>query len=52
MIHHMQNLEGRLGNRGTTDTTADKELAALEEEAYLKGSMIFRNWEDSKKNKK
>jgi hypothetical protein len=30
MVHHMQNLEGRLGNRGTTDTTADKELAALE----------------------
>lgn len=52
MIHHMQNLEGRLGNRGTTDTTADKELAALEEEAYLKGNMVFRNWEDSKKNKK
>lgn len=52
MIHHMQNLEGRLGNRGTTDTNADKELAALEEEAYLKGNMIFRNWEDSQKNKK
>lgn len=52
MIHHMQNLEGRLGNRGTTDTNADKELAALEEEAYLKGNMVFRNWEDSKKNKK
>ncbi len=52
MIHHMQNLEGRLGNRGTTDTTADEELAALEEEAYLKGNMIFRKWEDSKKNKK
>ncbi len=52
MIHHMQNLQGRLGNRGTTDTNADKELAALEEEAYLKGNMIFRNWEDSQKNKK
>jgi hypothetical protein len=52
MIHHMQNLEGRLGNRGTTDTNADAELAALEEEAYLKGNMIFRNWEDSHKNKK
>lgn len=51
MVHHMQNLEGRLGNRGTTDTTADKELAALEEEAYLKGNMIFRKWEDSQKNK-
>jgi len=43
MIHHMQNLEGRLGQRGTTDTNADKELAALEEEAYLKGNMTFRN---------
>jgi hypothetical protein len=52
MIHHMQNLQGRLGNRGTTDTNADKELAALEEEAYLKGNMVFRNWEDSQKNKK
>ncbi len=52
MIHHMQNLQGRLGNRGTTDTTIDKELAALEEEAYLKGNMVFRNWEDSQKNKK
>jgi hypothetical protein len=52
MIHHMQNLEGRLGNRGTTDTNADAELAALEEEAYLKGNMIFRNWEDSQKKKK
>jgi len=54
MVHHMQNLEGRLGNRGTTDTTADKELAELEEEAYLKGNMIIRKWEDSqkKKNKK
>jgi hypothetical protein len=48
----MQNLEGRLGNRGTTDTNADTELAALEEEAYLKGNMIFRKWEDSQKNKK
>jgi hypothetical protein len=52
MVHHMQNLQGRLGNRGTTDTNADKELAALEEEAYLKGNMVFRNWEDSQKNKK
>lgn len=52
MVHHMQNLEGRLGHRGTTDTTADKELAALEEEAYLKGNMTFRNWEDSQKKTK
>ncbi|MFZ9219881.1 MAG: hypothetical protein ACO22Y_00095 [Sediminibacterium sp.] len=51
MIHHIQNVEGRLGNRHTTDTTADTELQKIEEEAYLKGNMIFRKWEDSQKNK-
>jgi hypothetical protein len=52
MIHHVQNIEGRLGNRGTTDTNADTELEKIEEEAYLKGNMVFRKWEDSQKNKK
>lgn len=52
MIHHVQNIEGRLGSRGTTDTNADNELEKLEEEAYLRGNMIFRKWEDSQKNKK
>ena len=47
MVHHTQNLEGRLGNIQTTDTTADKELDAIEREAYLKGNMMFRNWTDS-----
>ena len=47
MVHHTQNLEGRLGNIQTTDTTADENLDAIEREAYLKGNMMFRNWTDS-----
>ena len=49
MIHHMQNLEGRLGNIHTSDTNADDNLLELEKEAYLKGNITFRNWEDSAK---
>ena len=52
MIHHVQNIEGRLGPRGTTDTNTDTELEKLEEEAYLRGNMIFRKWEDSQKKEK
>jgi hypothetical protein len=47
MIHHMQNLEGRLGDITTTDTTEDDRLNDLEKEANLKGTMTFRNWTDS-----
>jgi len=46
MIHHMQNLEGRLGDITTTDTTEDNRLNDLEKEANLKGTMTFRNWTD------
>ena len=51
MIHHMQNLEGRLGNIGTTNTNEDDDLLEIEKEAYLKGNITFRNWEDNYKNK-
>jgi len=47
MIHHMQNLEGRLGPITTTDTTEDDHLNDIEAEANLKGTMTFRNWTDS-----
>ena len=47
MIHHMQNLEGRLGDITTTDTTEDDHLNDIEAEANLKGTMSFRNWTDS-----
>jgi hypothetical protein len=46
MIHHMQNLEGRLEDITTTDTTEDDRLNDLEKEANLKGTMSFRNWTD------
>jgi len=47
MIHHIQNLEGRLGNITTTNTQEDDKLNDLEAEANLKGTMTFRNWTDS-----
>ena len=50
MIHHIQNLEGRLGDIGTTNTNEDSHLQEIEKEAYLEGNMCFRNWEDSLKN--
>ena len=47
MIHHIQNLEGRLGDITTTNTQEDGDLDKLEQEANLKGTMTFRNWTDS-----
>jgi hypothetical protein len=52
MIHHIQNLRGDDMNIGTTDTNSSEQLDKLEEEAYLKGNMTFRNWEDNIKNNK
>ncbi len=50
MIHHMQNLEGRLGNIQTSNTNEDGHLDEIEKEAHSKGSYIFRKWEDKQKN--
>ena len=50
MIHHMQNLDGALKPTGTTNTNQSKYLQEIEKEAYLKGNMMFRTWEDSIKN--
>jgi phosphopantetheine adenylyltransferase len=47
MIHHEQNLDNRLNNIGTTNTNEDGDLPEIEREAYEKGNMMFRNWEDS-----
>ncbi len=47
MVHHTQNLENRLGNITTTNTTEDDHLDKLEQEANLRGTMTFRNWTDS-----
>ena len=50
MIHHMQNLDGKLGNINTTNTNQSNYLQEIEKEAYLKGNMMFRTWEDNIKN--
>jgi hypothetical protein len=50
MIHHEQNLDGRLNNINTTNTNEDGVLPEIEREAYEKGNMMLRNWEDSLKN--
>jgi len=52
MIHRMQDNEGRLNDINTTNTNEDGSLEELEKEAYLKGNITFRNWEDSIKNVK
>jgi hypothetical protein len=52
MIHHIQNLEGKLGSGriSTSNVNEDDYLQEIEKEAYLKGNMCFRSWEDSVKN--
>jgi nicotinamide mononucleotide adenylyltransferase len=47
MIHHCQNLEGRLGDIYTTNVNEDDYLKSLEREAYERGNMSFRSWENS-----
>lgn len=51
MIHHMQNLQGLIGNGTitTTNTNEDSNLQKLEDQAYLLGNRYFRNWEDREK---
>jgi glycerol-3-phosphate cytidylyltransferase-like family protein len=51
MVHHVQNLENRLNNINTTNTNEDGALPEIEKEAYEKGNMMLRNWEDDIKNK-
>ena len=50
MIHHMQNLENRLTNINTTNINEDDYLKELEREAYEKGNILFREWENSLEN--
>ena len=49
MIHHMQNLEGRLPAFTTANTQEDSALNEIEKEAHYLGSMTMREWEDSVK---
>jgi hypothetical protein len=52
MIHHIQNLEGRLDDIDTTNTHESDHLNDIEKEANLNGTMTFRNWTDSLEEKK
>jgi hypothetical protein len=47
MIHHMQNLEGRIQGIEGQNINEDEYLKELELEAYSKGNMYFRSWENS-----
>lgn len=50
MIHHVQNEEGRLKEYTTQNVHEDEHLMEIEKEAHAKGSMLFREWENSLKN--
>ncbi len=56
LIHHVQNLEGRLGKNIDTDegyAQRDEYMRDLEKEAYLYGNIHFRDFEDNyKKDRK
>ena len=53
LVHHHQNERGDLdgGNNSPTYTQDDPHMRKMEMEAYLKGNMLFRDWEDKIKNK-
>lgn len=54
MIHHIQNIQNRLPspeNLVPGYILTSKEYQFIEAEAYLKGNMIFRTWEDKYKTK-
>lgn len=55
MIHHDQNMKGMLKMELVGDTSDPKyaqnndHLRKLEEDAYLRGNMLFRDWSDNRK---
>jgi hypothetical protein len=55
LVHHTQNENGMLndtGYHGEGSAQKNKDLRQSEKEAYLKGNMCFRDWEDSLKQSK
>jgi len=54
LVHHAQNLRGDLENTQTEEGYAQKDphMRKMEEEAYLQGNMMFRDWEDTCKSNK
>ena len=52
MVHHKQNLRGEFKEHEPTKhgyAQTNKHLRKMEEEAYLKGNILFRDWEDNYK---
>ncbi len=51
LIHHYQNLENRLKSDDYQgeEIINDNKLLKLEEEAYLKGNILFRKWTEKNK---
>ena len=49
LIHHKQNVDGRLGAGSYDGETIynDEKLQRLEEEAYLRGNIAFRTWTET-----
>ena len=55
LVHHVQNENGMLndtGYHGEGYAQKNKDLRQSEKEAYLKGNMCFRDWEDGLKQEK
>ena len=53
LVHHHQNERGDLNMGDASSPTYaqdDKHMRKMEMEAYLKGNMLFRDWEDKIKN--
>ena len=52
LVHHSQNCDGQFdSNKGVGEGYAqnDEHLRKMEEDAYLRGNMCFRDWEDEYK---
>lgn len=51
LVHHAQHCRGDLGNHDTPEGYAQKDphMREMEREAYEKGNLIFRDWEDGYK---
>ena len=52
LVHHAQNCDGQFDNLGSMEegyAQSDDHLRKMEEDAYLRGNMTFRDWEDNYK---
>jgi len=51
LIHHKQNIEGRLTEENCNERITESDVTLpLEEEAYLQGNIAFRKWTEKYNN--